>query len=62
LGAAVRSIYEMLMPDHLDKIKGREFGQGEGAVLLQGSHLHFIKVPQTKDTEGLQAVCRGALS
>ena len=61
LGAAVRSIYEMLMPDHMDRIKGREFGQGEGAVLLQGSHLHFIKVPQTKDVEGLQGVCRGAL-
>ena len=62
LGAAVRSIYEMLMPDHMDKIKGREFGQGEGAVLLQGSYLHFVKVPQTKDIEGLEAVCRGALS
>ena len=61
LGAAVRSIYEMLMPDHMDKIKGREFGQGEGAVLLQGSRLHFIKVPETKDVEGLQSTCRGAL-
>ena len=62
LGAAVQSIYQMLMPDHMDRIKGREFGQGEGAVLLQGSHLHFIKVPQSKDIEGLEAVCRGALS
>jgi adenylate kinase family enzyme len=62
LGAAVQSIYEMLMPDHMDKVKGREFGQGEGTVLLQGSHLHFIKVPQSTDIENLQAVCRGALS
>jgi len=58
----VRSIYEMLMPDHMDKIKGREFGQGEGAVLLQGSQLHFIKVPQSANIERLQGTCRGALS
>ena len=45
LGAAVRSIYEMLMPDHLDLIMGHKFGLGEGVALLQGSELHFIKVP-----------------
>ena len=62
LGAAVRSIYEMLMPDHMDRVKGREFGQGEGTVLLQGSQLHFIKVPTVKSMEDVQATCRSALS
>ena len=62
LGAFVRSVYEMLMPDCMDKVKGREFGRGEGSVLLQGSQLHFIKVPQVVDIEGMNDVCKGALS
>ena len=61
LGGFVRSVYEMLMPDHMDKIKGRDFGRGEGSVLLQGSQLHFIKVPQTVNMGTLDDVCKGAL-
>jgi len=59
LGAFVRSVYDMLMPDHIEQVKGREFGLGEGTVLLQGSQLHFIKVPKTSNVEEL---CKGALS
>jgi len=62
LGAVVRSIYEMLMPDHLDQIKGRQFGRGEGIALLQGSDLHFIKIPTVRSYERMQTICINALS
>jgi len=62
LGAAIRSIYEMLMPDHLDTIKGRRFNRGEGVALLQGSELHFIKIPTMKSYEHMKNICINALS
>lgn len=57
-----KSIYEMLMPDHLDKIKNKEFKRGEGAVLLQSSELHFIKIGQVNDFESMKKICIEALS
>jgi len=62
LGAAIKSIYEMLLPDFKDEVQGRTFGQGEGVVLLQGSKLHFIKVPMVRDMERVQQLCVAALS
>jgi len=62
VGAYIRSIYEMLMPDHRDQIEGRQFGRGEGVVLLQGSELHFIKVPTVRDYERMKQICISALS
>lgn len=62
VGAAVRSIYEMLMPDFLEQVKGRQFRRGEGVVLLQGSELHYIKVPAVHDHERMKALCIQALS
>ena len=62
LGAAVRSIYEMLMPDHIEQVKGRVFGRGEGAVLLQSTELRYIKVPKVRDIARLQRICIDALS
>lgn len=61
LGAAVRSIYEMLLPDHMEQVKGRQFGRGEGVVLLQGSELHYIKVPVIRDEERMNRLCISAL-
>ena len=62
LGAAVKSIYEMLLPDFMDEVKGRRFGRGEGVVVLQGSELHFIKVPEIRDAEKMRSYCAVALS
>jgi len=62
LGAAIKSIYEMLLPDFMDKIKGRIFGRGEGVILLQGSELHFCKVPTIKDEAAMRQMCIKALS
>lgn len=61
LGAAARSIYEMLMPDFIDEIKGRTFGRGEGVALLQGSELRFIKVPAV-ECRKMQDLCLEAVS
>lgn len=61
LGAAVRSIYEMLLPDFMDELKGRQFGRGEGVVLLQGSELHYIKVPMVRDVGRMEEICIKAL-
>lgn len=62
LGAAVKSIYEMLLPDFMDEVKGRRFGRGEGVVVLQGSELHFIKVPEIRDVGKMRSLCLVALS
>jgi len=62
LGAAIRSIYEMLMPDHIEQVKGRQFGRGEGVALLQGSELRFIKIPRVQDYERMKQICVQALS
>ena len=57
-----KSIYEMLMPDHLEQIKKKEFNRGEGAVLLQSADLHFIKIGQVNDMERIKEICIEALS
>lgn len=62
LGGAVRSIYEMLLPDHMEQVKGRQFGRGEGVVLLQGSTLRYIKVPTVRDENRMRQICFEALS
>lgn len=63
LGAPMRSIYEMLLPKEcIDKVEDRQFGRGEGVVLLQGSELHFVKVPMVRDVEEMQKICIEALS
>lgn len=62
VGAAVRSIYEMLLPDHMEQVKGRQFGRGEGVVLLQNSELRFIKVPTVRDENRMRQICLEALS
>ena len=63
LGAAIRSIYEMLIPkEYIDCIGDRKFGVGEGVVLLQGSQLRFIKVPMVRNVEKMQQVCIDALT
>lgn len=61
LGAAVRSIYEMLLPDHMEQVKGRQFGRGEGVALLQGSELHFIKVGAVSNPRRMEEICIKAL-
>lgn len=62
VGAAVRSIYEMLLPDHMEQVKGRQFKRGEGVVLLQGADLHFLKVPTIRDEKHMREVCFDALN
>ncbi len=61
LGAAIKSIYEMLLPDFTDKVKGRHFRQGEGVVLFQGSELRFIKIPTIQNHVKMEEICRNAL-
>ena len=56
LGAAVRSIYEMLLPDFMEEVKGRRFGRGEGVVVLQGSELHFIKVGAVSNVRRIEEI------
>lgn len=62
LGAAIKSIYEMLLPDFMEQVKDRVFGQGEGVALLQGSQLHFIKVGTVQNPERMRQICVKALS
>ena len=61
LGSAASSIYEMLIPDFKDTIKGHQFHRGEGVVVLQGAECRFIKVPTVRDMERLQRCCKSAL-
>ena len=61
LGAAIRSIYEMLMPDFMSLVEKRRFGRGEGVVLLQGSKLHYLIVPTVRDEKRLKQLCIKAL-
>lgn len=64
LGAAINSVYEMLLPkDYIAKIgeRTRPFGQGEGVVLLQGSELHYVKMPRIRDFTKIHETIRGAL-
>lgn len=63
VGAPIRSIYEMLIPkEYIDRIGDREFGVGEGIVLLQGSRLEFIKIPMVRDVEKMKQSCIDALT
>lgn len=63
VGAPIKSIYEMLIPkEYIEKIGDREFKRGEGVVLLQGSELHFIKIPMVRDVEKMQKACIDALT
>ncbi|WP_242876005.1 hypothetical protein [Cellulosilyticum sp. I15G10I2] len=63
IGAAIESVYSMLMPKELiEKVGNRQFGTGEGVVLLQGSGLRFIKVPVIRNEDKLKAICIDALT
>ena len=63
VGAPIKSIYEMLIPkEYIERIGERQFKIGEGVALLQGSELHFIKVPVIRDNDKLQRVCIEALN
>jgi len=63
VGAPIRSIYEMLIPkEYIDNMGERQFGVGEGVVLLQGSEMHYLKVPLVRDTEKMQKICIEALT
>lgn len=58
VGAPIKSIYEMLIPkEYFERIGDRQFKIGEGVVLLQGSELHFIKVPMIRNEDKLQRIC-----
>lgn len=61
LGAAVRSIYEMLIPDFFEDVKERRFGRGEGVAVFQGSELHFIKVGMVSNVQRMEKICIEAL-
>lgn len=63
VGAAIKSIYEMLIPkEYIELIGNRQFKVGEGIVLLQGAKMHFIKVPIVKDEQRLKQICIEALT
>lgn len=63
VGAPIKSIYEMLIPkEYIERIGDRQFKIGEGVVLLQGSELHFIKVPVIRDEDKLQKICIESLN
>lgn len=63
IGAPIKSIYEMLIPkEYIERIGDRQFKIGEGVVLLQGSKLHFIKVPVIRDEDKLQRICIESLN
>lgn len=63
VGSPIKSIYEMLIPkEYIERIGDRQFKIGEGIVLLQGSELHFIKVPVIRYEDNLQRICIEALN
>lgn len=63
VGAAIKSIYEMLIPkEYIENIGDRQFKVGEGVVLLQGSEIRYIKVPMVRDIEKMQKICIEALT
>lgn len=61
VGAPVRSVYEMILPDHMEQVKGRQFSRGEGVVFLQNSQLHFLKVPVIGNPERMKRICLNVL-
>ena len=62
LGAYINSIYEMLVPDFKQFAEGRVFNRGEGIAVLQGTALHFLKIPIVRDIERMKERCIKALS
>lgn len=62
LGTPFSSIIKMLVPDHADEIGERIFRQGEGMLLIDGSILHFVKVPKVQNVEKMHEYCIRALS
>lgn len=62
LGSSAKSIYEMLLPDFKDELKGRTFKRGEGVVLFQGSELRYLKVPTVGNPKRMEQLCIKALS
>lgn len=63
VGAPIKSIYEMLIPkEYVECIDERQFKTGEGVVLIQGSQMHFIKVPVIRNIEKMQNICIEALN
>lgn len=63
VGAAIRSIYEMLLPkEYIELIGDRHFSVGEGVVLLQASQLYFVKIPMIRYAEKMQQICIDALT
>lgn len=62
-GAPLRSIYELLLPkEYIEKATQKTFKKGEGVILLQGSDLHFMKVPWIQNESKLNEICIQALS
>lgn len=62
LGSSAKSIYQMLLSDVKDELKGRTFKRGEGVVLFQGSELRYLKVPVVGNPKRMQELCIRALS
>lgn len=62
LGASNRGIYEMLIPEYMHIVEGKEFKRGEGILILQGSQLNFVKIPTIQDESKIQELCIKALS
>lgn len=63
VGAALESIYSMLMPKELiEKVGDRQFHTGEGVMLWQGSELRFIKIPVIRNEERMKSICVEALT
>lgn len=62
LGSSAKTIYEMLLADFKDELKGRTFKRGEGVVLFQGSELRYLKVPVVGNPKRMQELCVRALS
>jgi hypothetical protein len=53
----------MLIPkEYIDNIGDRQFGTGEGVVLLQGSEMRYIKVPIVRDVDKMKRICKEALT
>ena len=63
VGAAINSIYEMLIPkEFIKKIGDRSFKRGEGVALLQGTEMYFVKIPLVQDMKKMQQICIDALT
>ena len=62
LGAPLRSTYEMLIPkEFIDTVGDRQFGTGEGTILLQGTTMRFVKIPMIRDWEKIKEICKKGL-